>query len=122
MQEYECAVIYAPGVSSEVLEKSVKKYTDVITSGGGTFTQHDDWGKRGLAYEINYHREGFYHFYKFQGGGDIVSELNRQLRIDENVIRHMIVRDDAKVSPKPEPATAEPTESREANHEETEKR
>ncbi len=96
MKKYECAVIYVPGAGTEVLETSARKYTDIITSQGGSFTQLDDWGKRGLAYEINYHKEGFYHFYKFQGGGKVIDELNRQLRIDENVLRHMIVRDEGK--------------------------
>ena len=97
MKKYECAVIYVPGAGAEVLENSARKYTDIITSQGGSFSKLDDWGKRGLAYEINYHKEGFYHFYKFQGGGKVVDELNRQLRIDENVLRHMIVRDEGKI-------------------------
>ena len=96
MKKYECAVIYAPGNGAEVLESSAKKYTDLINSQGGTFVQLDDWGKRGLAYEIDHHREGFYHFYKFQGGSKLINELNRQLRIDEKVLRHMIVRDEEK--------------------------
>lgn len=63
----------------------------------------DNWGKRGLAYEINDHREGYYCFYRFKGGSEILNELTRQLRIDENVIRHMIVKDEAKGRPRPEP-------------------
>ncbi|MFQ5511278.1 MAG: 30S ribosomal protein S6 [Candidatus Krumholzibacteriia bacterium] len=98
MNKYECAVIYAPGLGTEVLEGSARKYTDIITSQGGAFKGLDDWGKRGLAYEIKYHKEGFYHFYKFEGSGKVIDELNRQLRIDENVLRHMIVRDEEKAA------------------------
>ncbi|MDH3217167.1 MAG: 30S ribosomal protein S6 [Candidatus Krumholzibacteria bacterium] len=98
MKKYECAVVIAPNVSSDVLENTTKKCKEVITSRGGTVTALDDWGKRGLAYEINYHKEGFYHFYKFEGNKDIIDELNRQLKIDENIIRHMIVRDEYKVA------------------------
>jgi len=94
LKKYECAVIFAPTVGSDVLESSTKKYAEVITSRGGTLDELDEWGKRTLAYEINYHREGFYYFYRFQGSNEILGELNRQLRIDENVLRHMIVRDD----------------------------
>jgi len=83
-------------VGTDVLTSSTKKYTEVITSRGGQFTGVDDWGKRSLAYEIAFHREGFYHFYKFDGDGEIINELNRQMRIDENVIRHMIIRDEPK--------------------------
>jgi small subunit ribosomal protein S6 len=96
VKKYECAVVLAPGVGSDVLEKSAKKYKEIIASRGGNLTGFDDWGKRGLAYEINFHKEGFYHFYKFEGNKDTLDELDRQLKIDENVIRHMIVRDEYK--------------------------
>lgn len=108
MNKYECTVIYVPGAGSDLQQTSTQKYTDVIASNGGKLTGHDDWGKRGLAYEIDHNREGFYHFYKFEGGGETVDELNRQLRIDENVLRHMIVRDDY-VAPPPR-ERREPTE------------
>lgn len=99
MNKYECAVIVVPSADSAVLDNTAKKYTEIITSRGGTLTKLDDWGKRSLAYEINYHREGYYHFYRFEGNNDVVNELNRQLRIDENVLRHMIVRDDQAAAP-----------------------
>jgi small subunit ribosomal protein S6 len=113
VKKYECAVVVAPTVGSDVLESCTKKYTDVITSRGGSLTGIDDWGKRSLAYEIEDHREGYYHFYRFVGSRDIVDELDRQLKIDENVIRHMIVRDErrgkapaARTGETPEPPTA----------------
>ena len=112
MKRYECAVIFAPTVGSDVLENSTKKYAEIITSRGGSLAELDNWGKRTLAYEIQYHREGYYYFYRFQAKNDVLEELNRQLRIDENVIRHMIVRDD----PKPvrvRKAIEEPTEPEE---------
>ncbi len=108
MKKYECAVIYTPGLGAEVLESSAKKYTDIMNSQGGTFTHLDDWGKRALAYEIDFHKEGFYHFYKFEGGGKVIEELNRQLRIDENVLRHMIVREEEKAVAKKKETAAEP--------------
>jgi small subunit ribosomal protein S6 len=89
-------VVLVPNVGADVVESSTKKYQEIITSRGGAVTESDDWGKRNLAYEINYHKEGFYHFYRFEGSKDIIDELNRQLRIDENVIRHLIVRDEQK--------------------------
>ena len=104
MKDYECAVIFAPTLAAEVLASATKKYADIITSRGGELKETDNWGKRSLAYEINYHREGFYCFYRFKGGAEILNELTRQLRIDETVIRHMIVRDEVKGRPRPEPA------------------
>jgi small subunit ribosomal protein S6 len=111
LNKYECAVVYAPGLGAEVLESSAKKYTDIINSQGGKFTQLDDWGKRALAYEINYQKEGFYHFYRFEGVGKVINELNRQLRIDENVLRHMIVRDEEKAIASKDEVAAEPAGS-----------
>jgi small subunit ribosomal protein S6 len=106
LKKYECAVVFAPTVGTDVLDSSTKRYTEVITSRGGTLDELDNWGKRTLAYEINHNREGFYYFYRFQGSNEILVELNRQLRIDENVLRHMIVRDD----PKPQRESKRPDE------------
>lgn len=114
MKDYECAVVFAPSLGGDVLESATKKYADIITSQGGTVTEIDNWGKRSLAYEINFHREGFYCFYRFKSGADIVNELNRQLRIDENVIRHMIVRDEMRGRAQPK-RTQESTEADEGH-------
>jgi len=57
-------------------------------------TALETWGKRRLAYEIQHHAEGYYFFYRFRGQDRVVNELDRQLRIDESVIRHMVVRDE----------------------------
>ena len=105
MNKYECAIVLTPGLGSDGLESSTNKYKEVITSNGGSLTAVDDWGKRSLAYEINYHREGFYYFFRFEGGKAVVDELDRQLKIDENVIRHMVVRDDPKPPPHVRPQT-----------------
>lgn len=94
MTKYECAVVLVPTLGSDELRGTTEKYSNLITSQGGSLTKIDEWGKRSLAYEIEDHREGFYYFYRFEGTTEIITELNRQLRIDENVLRHMIVRDD----------------------------
>jgi small subunit ribosomal protein S6 len=99
LKDYECAVIFAPTLAGELLAGATKRYADIISNQGGRLTEIDDWGKRSLAYEIKFHREGYYCFYRFQGGHEVLAELNRQLRIDENVIRHMIVRDELKGRP-----------------------
>ena len=109
MTKYECAVVLSPAIGADGVEGSTKKYKNIITTHGGSLTAIDDWGKRPLAYEINFHREGYYHFYRFEGGNELINELNRQLRIDENVIRHMIVRDEFKAAPQRQ-SEAVPTE------------
>ena len=96
MKDYECAVIFAPTLAGDVLAGATKRYADIITAQGGEITEVNDWGKRSLAYEIKFHREGYYCFYRFKGGQAVLNELSRQLLIDEAVIRHMIVRDEMK--------------------------
>jgi small subunit ribosomal protein S6 len=119
LKDYECVVIFAPAVAGDALVGATKKYAEVISGYGGEIKEIDDWGRRSLAYEINYHREGHYIFYRFKGGNETLNELARQLRIDENVIRHMIVRDDLKGRSHYKP-TAETPEIRPVHAEDTE--
>lgn len=114
MKDYECAVIFAPTLAGDVLASATKRYADIIAAQGGQLTEIDDWGKRSLAYEINFHREGYYCFYRFKAGRDVLNELTRQLRIDENVIRHMIVREELENRPA-ETTAAETVETKEAH-------
>ena len=101
MRSYECAVIFAPGSSEEVLVDSVRKYTGVIAAEGGDMTGVETWGKRKLAYEIQHNAEGHYYFFKFRAGDKVLGELRRQLRIDESVIRHMTIRDERATGEEP---------------------
>ncbi len=94
MQSYECAIVWQPAMADDALKGGVDKYAKVIDDQGGEITRVETWGKRKLAYEINDRTEGYYYFYKFRGTEDSLNELNRQLRIDEEVLRHLIVVDE----------------------------
>jgi small subunit ribosomal protein S6 len=109
MRSYECAVVLHPAVTDDGLKASTAKYVDIIARAGGEITRVETWGKRRLSFEIMKHSEGHYYFYKFRGANQLVDELGRQLRIDENVLRHMIVRDELAVGneAKLEPGTVE---------------
>jgi small subunit ribosomal protein S6 len=110
MRSYECAVVLHPAVNEDGLKASTARYVDIISRSGGEITRVETWGKRRLSYEIMKQPEGHYYFYKFRGGSTLVSELGRHLRIDENVLRHMIVRDEQAngTEAKLDPATIEP--------------
>ena len=110
MRSYECAVVLHPAVNEDGLKASAARYVDIISRAGGEITRVETWGKRRLSYEIMKQPEGHYYFYKFRGGSALVSELGRQLRIDESVLRHMIVRDEQAngTEAKLDPATIEP--------------
>jgi small subunit ribosomal protein S6 len=94
MRSYECAVVLHPAVGDDGLKTSTAKYLDIISRSGGEITRVETWGKRRLSFEIMKQAEGTYFFYKFRGANQLVDELGRQLRIDEQVLRHMIVRDE----------------------------
>ena len=109
MRSYECAVVLHPAVSEDGLKASTAKYVEIIARSGGEITRVETWGKRRLSYEIMKQPEGHYFFYKFRGANPIVDELGRQLRIDDNVLRHLIVRDELAngTEAKLEPASVE---------------
>ena len=111
MRSYECAVIVHPAVHEDGLRASTAKYVDVIAKSGGEITKVETWGKRRLSYEIMKQPEGHYFFFRFRGATSVVDELGRQMRIDENILRHMIVRDELAEGNEPalEPATVEAT-------------
>jgi small subunit ribosomal protein S6 len=122
MRSYECAVILHPAVSDDGLKASTAKYVDIIARTGGEITRVETWGKRRLSFEIMKQPEGHYFFYKFRGANTLVDELGRQLRIDENVLRHMIVRDEqatgdeAKLEGPIEPSFRQIEREREEDH------
>jgi len=93
LNNYECIIIVSPEAGEPASKDSAAKYAGVIISGGGEITKMEDWGKRRLAYEINKLYEGFYTLYNFRAESPVLGELDRQLRLDETVLRHLIVRD-----------------------------
>jgi small subunit ribosomal protein S6 len=111
VRSYECAVIVHPAVHEDGLRASTAKYVDIIAKSGGEVTKVETWGKRRLSYEIMKQPEGHYFFYRFRGPSSVIDELGRQMRIDENILRHMIVRDELAEGTEPalEPATVEAT-------------
>ena len=74
---------------------TIEKVKEYITRFGGTVTEVDEWGKRKLAYEIQKMREGFYYFVRFESDATCPGEVEKRIRIMENVIRYLCVRQDA---------------------------
>lgn len=94
MRKYELMYIARPELDEESLKKNREKFQSVITQNGGEILETQDMGKRRLAYPIKKLREGIYTVIQFQSGTDTVKELERSLRIDDNVIRHMVINID----------------------------
>ena len=91
MKAYELLFFVAPTLEEEARAKVMGRIENVITEGEGTIDNHEDWGKRKLAYEINHLAEGDYILIDFHADPDHIAELDRILRINDSVERHMIV-------------------------------
>ena len=92
MKDYELQFFIAPTIEEEARANIIGRIENVITEGEGTIDNHEDWGKRKLAYEINNLTEGDYILIDFHANPDHIAELDRVLRINDSVERHMIVR------------------------------
>ena len=92
MKAYELLFFVAPTLEEEARAKVMGRVENVITEGDGVIDNHEDWGKRKLVYEINGLAEGDYILVDFHAGPDHIAELDRILRINDSVERHMIVR------------------------------
>jgi len=92
MNSYELMFIVDPDVSDDALEKVLTKFKDVITKNGGDVLKVDDYGVKSLAYKINKKPQGHYFLCLFNGPGGFIVELERNLRIDENIMRFVVTR------------------------------
>lgn len=100
MRLYEVMYII-PVLDEEQTQAVIERYKSLLTANGAVIEHEETWGKRRLAYEIDDHREGYYVVTIFRGEPAAVKELDRVMRISDDVIRHMIVTTEL---PKPKPA------------------
>lgn len=94
MRAYELMVIYAPNLDEEGLEAQIERTKELLANVGGEVEKVDKWGKRRFAYEINDNTEGFYVVIDFQAEGGATSEVERILKITDEVVRYLLVRRD----------------------------
>lgn len=94
MRKYELVFISNPNLDDEATESTINKYLDIIKKQDGELLEIEKIGKRNLAYKIKHLTEGFYATIYFRSIPDVVKELDRVLKIDDNIIRHIIVRHD----------------------------
>jgi len=96
MRHYEMMVILDPALEERTIQPSLDQFLQVVTSAGGTVDKVDIWGKRRLAYDIQKKSEGIYTVLDLTSEPDTVRELDRQLNLNEAVLRTKIVRPDHK--------------------------
>lgn len=91
MRKYETIFILQPDLAEDDIKIVTNKVQDVVASYKGAFHKLDDWGNRKLAYPIRKHPRGRYYYLRFDGGAQLVAELERRLRLDEKVLRFLSV-------------------------------
>ena len=93
MNKYELALVVSANIEEEVRNTTIEQVKELITRFGGTITDPGTCEKKKLAYEIQKMSEGFFNFIKFDAEAGCPAEVESRLRIMENVIRFLIVRD-----------------------------
>ncbi|MCH6468474.1 30S ribosomal protein S6 [Sinomonas terrae] len=101
MRAYELMVLIDPEIDERTVQPSLDKFLSVITTDGGTVDKVDIWGRRRLAYEIKKKSEAIYAVVNFTAEPATAQELDRQLNLNETIMRTKIIRpEDQKVSAK----------------------
>ncbi len=96
MRHYEVMVILDANLEERTVAPSLDTYLNVIRNAGGSVEKLDVWGRRRLAYEIKQKTEGIYAVIDLQAPSEAVAELDRQLRLNESILRTKVIRPDAR--------------------------
>jgi small subunit ribosomal protein S6 len=96
MRHYEVMVILDPTLEERTVAPSLDQFLSVVKKDGGTVEKVDVWGRRRMAYEIDKHSEGIYAVVDLQANPAAVQELDRQLNLNESVLRTKVLRPDVR--------------------------
>ena len=91
MRHYEAMIVLDPAMAEEGLSKHLERVKKSLESGGGKVIRDERWGIRTLAYEIGKQTQGYYTVIEWEGPPDLISQLDHSLRLDENVLRHLVI-------------------------------
>ncbi len=108
MRIYELLFITKPDYDEEKVASVISRYTDLITNAKGIVKSAQKWGKRRLAYQIDDLREGLYILVNFQADSHVASEMDRLMKIDQDIVRHMISRMEVSERKAPEKPAQKP--------------
>jgi small subunit ribosomal protein S6 len=93
MNKYESVIIVNPNLEEESVKNLIKKFSDLINT-DGTVASVEEMGKRKLAYEIKKQKEGFYIVFKFEAKPELISELERNYRITDEVMKFIVIKEE----------------------------
>ncbi len=92
MNKYELLFIIDNSAADEAKEAIIAKMSQLVTDNGGSVEKVDKWGAKKLAYPINFKEDGYYVLMNFECKPALIAEMERQLRINDQVMRHMVVK------------------------------
>jgi small subunit ribosomal protein S6 len=110
VREYELMVVLDPNLDDSQLETLTTRIQTLVTQRGGVIENVDNWGRRRLAYPIGRYRDGVYTLFRLQLPPNAAAEIERQLKLTETIMRHLLVRAEGLT---PAPAAAAPAAARE---------
>jgi len=105
-RHYEVMVILDPTLDERTVAPTLDTFLNVIRTSGGSVEKVDVWGRRRLSYEIKKHAEGIYALLDLNSSSDAVKELDRQLSLQETVLRTKVMRREIKRAAAPKPVAA----------------
>ncbi len=91
MRHYEATLVLDPELQEDGYNKQLERIMKFIEDRGGSLVRDDRWGIRTLAYEIKKQTQGFYGVLEWEGPGELITELDHMLRLDEHILRHLII-------------------------------
>ena len=95
MNQYEVLYIIVPEIDEEATRAAIEKFKGIAESNGAEIVAIDEWGKRTLAYPIDYKTEGTYVLMSFNSAPEFPKELERNMKNDEQILRYMVTRKEA---------------------------
>ena len=103
MNQYEVMYVIDTALEEQARADLITRFSGLVEQNGGQVDRIDEWGKRRLAYAINYKTEGYYVLMYIAAPADLPRELERNFQINENVLRSMVIRFEGALPPKREP-------------------
>ncbi len=103
MNKYEVMYVIDPALEDSARSELISYFSGIVEKNGGTIDRVDEWGKRRLAYKINYKAEGYYVLMYIQAPSELPRELERNFQINDNVLRYIVIRYEGELPAKREP-------------------
>ena len=103
MNKYEVMYVIDPTLEDSVRNELISYFSGIVEKNAGMIDRIDEWGKRRLAYAINYKTEGYYVLMSIQGPSELPRELERNFKINDKVLRYLVIRYEGELPAKREP-------------------